>query len=586
MINKLIGKILHTSTKKQALTRLSIIATIATGIGGIIASNIHEDYWNKTIFRVQTVDFNILSHTLPTKLSYALIKRNSEEVQRTLNSNYSLFGLVLTDPTGKKIITYSGKNSSISRPWKAYLDPEKLKNHPFDVLLDPPPLFPERIYDDPHVTESTPTKLINNGRIIGRIYYVRIPKRTFKDDIIKWISNPFSSSGWIESYLVTIIAIIIVIILINLERTFVQEREQQLKEDNRRLQIDLAEKIQGRELQQAQIDSQRSQFEQESQELRNRINVLNQSIHQLQSESENRLSELQKRLSNTQLESQQNLDQQQKYEDRIQLLTRQLNEQKDNQSEELKHQISQAQFELNSLQIREDQYRQLVNDLQQQINQKDDQEQQLQSQVRDLQNSVNTYQEEEKRLQKQIEDSKSESENLATIIEQYKEEINRHDLNHFEKEIQKVLTKSFPNSRIETQFDVGENTDNYSKFTDFIVIFKRACVVIEAKSYKGMITPNESDAKNGRWVCKTKKRDVEILSCWGKNPYQQVKTYRDAIRNNKNLQIGSPNQVYGIVVFPSDSSIHEELIQMGLHYRVTTLNNLVATINQLNRQVK
>jgi hypothetical protein len=53
----------------------------------------YQYYWNGTIYRTQTVDFNILSHTLPTKLSYALQKKDIDELQQTLNSNYGFFWL-------------------------------------------------------------------------------------------------------------------------------------------------------------------------------------------------------------------------------------------------------------------------------------------------------------------------------------------------------------------------------------------------------------------------------------------------------------------------------------------------------------
>ncbi|MFM7366243.1 MAG: hypothetical protein ACKO2Z_00250, partial [Sphaerospermopsis kisseleviana] len=81
----------------KVLARLTATGLISFGIGGAVTFDRYNSYWNQTIFRVQTVDFNILSHTLPTKLSYALIKKQPQEVQRTLDSNYSLFGLIVTD---------------------------------------------------------------------------------------------------------------------------------------------------------------------------------------------------------------------------------------------------------------------------------------------------------------------------------------------------------------------------------------------------------------------------------------------------------------------------------------------------------
>ncbi|MFL0605636.1 hypothetical protein [Cylindrospermopsis raciborskii] len=270
---------------KEALVRLGIITSIFTGIGSIIASNIHWVTHGGVGFHTSTQPTFILYLIPPTQL----------------------FGLILTDPNGKNIISYSGKNSSTPISWRAALNPEELKNHPYDLLLDPPAIFPQSVYANPRATERT--------------------------------ANPFSTSGWIHSYAVAIIVTIVMVILMILEHTLAREREKKLQENNRKLQIDLAEKIQERELQQTQIDSQISQFEQEVEQLHNKIGVLNQSIAQLQSQCQNELFELQNKLREAQLQSQQNLNQQQEYENRIQLLTQQLNEQKGNQSQKPGRQI-------------------------------------------------------------------------------------------------------------------------------------------------------------------------------------------------------------------------------------------------------
>ncbi|EFA69091.1 hypothetical protein CEP10_04690 [Cylindrospermopsis raciborskii S07] len=270
---------------KEALIRLGIITSIFTGIGSIIASNIHWVTHAGVGFHTSTQPAFILYLIPPTHL----------------------FGLIVTDPNGKNIISYSGKNSSTPISWRAALNPEELKNPPYDLLLDPPAIFPQSVYANPRATERT--------------------------------ANPFSTSGWIQSYAVAIIATIVMIILMTLEHTLAREREKKLQENNRKLQIDLAEKIQERELQQVQIDSQRSEFEQEIKQLHNKIGLLNQSIAQLQSQCQNESFELQNKLREAQLQSQQNLNQQQEYENRIELLTQQLIEEKHNQSQKPGRQI-------------------------------------------------------------------------------------------------------------------------------------------------------------------------------------------------------------------------------------------------------
>jgi hypothetical protein len=53
----------------------------------------YESYWNGTIHRVQTVDFNILHHVLPTCLSQMILAGRDAEIQNVLNSNYGIFGI-------------------------------------------------------------------------------------------------------------------------------------------------------------------------------------------------------------------------------------------------------------------------------------------------------------------------------------------------------------------------------------------------------------------------------------------------------------------------------------------------------------
>ena len=57
----------------------------------------YKNFWGKTIRHVETVEFNMLSHSLPTKVSYALINNDLDEIRKTLASNYSFFSLAVTD---------------------------------------------------------------------------------------------------------------------------------------------------------------------------------------------------------------------------------------------------------------------------------------------------------------------------------------------------------------------------------------------------------------------------------------------------------------------------------------------------------
>jgi hypothetical protein len=166
----------------------------------------YQNYWNRTIFRTQTVDFNILSHTLPTKLSYTLQQKKPQELQSTLNSNYGLFGLVITDcKTGEKECSnqrfwYSSKSE---KNWKKQLKLEDLSQHPYDLLRNPLPLYTESVYDSPRAKKQSPTGKNNTGDIIGRVYYIRGVPPSFLEDYWRWMQNPLSTSESHKYYCLT-----------------------------------------------------------------------------------------------------------------------------------------------------------------------------------------------------------------------------------------------------------------------------------------------------------------------------------------------------------------------------------------------
>ena len=179
----------------------------------------HNNYWQKTIWRVQTVDFNLLTHSLPTKISQALIDEEINELQRTLDSSYGYFGLVVTDCQNNnhncedQNILYSTETNNT---WKLKLEESSknvLLNSPYSILRNPPPLLTETEFSNARSEFPKSTGKSNDGEIIGRVYYIRgIPpelnsdiwiwfKRSWQD---KWLSNS-QAGGYYSLVLLTII---------------------------------------------------------------------------------------------------------------------------------------------------------------------------------------------------------------------------------------------------------------------------------------------------------------------------------------------------------------------------------------------
>ena len=180
-----------------ACGRFALIVSAAVGVASFVNAEHHKSYWNGTIQRVQTVDFNILTHTLPTKLSSALVQGNGEELQRTLNSNYGYFGLVVTSckellpECSNEKITFA-TNSDFG--WRQHIDEKGIGylreiNAPYDILRNPPPLLTESEFDSSRDLDRNATGATNTGDIIGRVYYVRGFPPSFRESYSSWLAG-------------------------------------------------------------------------------------------------------------------------------------------------------------------------------------------------------------------------------------------------------------------------------------------------------------------------------------------------------------------------------------------------------------
>ena len=201
------SKITHLKTANIFLRTLLVVELgfISASVVNIIN---YRNYWHQTIFRVQTVDFNMLSHMLPTKLSAALIKNDTKELQRTLDSNYGYFGLIVTNCKISEQICSSQKIIYASQSRNNYLETIQTANlaqQPFDLLRDPPPLLTEASYQHARAVDRDATGQVNPGNIIGRVYYLRGTPPNFLADYLSWIKNPLGGGGAQRAYTLTFV---------------------------------------------------------------------------------------------------------------------------------------------------------------------------------------------------------------------------------------------------------------------------------------------------------------------------------------------------------------------------------------------
>lgn len=220
------------SIKKRYLLPVVFLTSLLLWLG--LCRSHYESYWNGTIHRVQTVDFNILHHTLPATLSLLAMAGREDEIQKVLNCNYGIFGLVLTDPAGKEIL-FKTKSFYKKESWQPKLSLEYLaaQQEPFDYITDPPPLSAQYSHESPRVDKARPASRIAAGRILGRIYYVRGLPPAFEQDLLEavcsnWIEMTGSKRGYILLTIIALATSTLIVTLILYRQKILFTREQEL----------------------------------------------------------------------------------------------------------------------------------------------------------------------------------------------------------------------------------------------------------------------------------------------------------------------------------------------------------------------
>ncbi|NJN88714.1 MAG: NERD domain-containing protein [Leptolyngbyaceae cyanobacterium SL_7_1] len=120
------------------------------------------------------------------------------------------------------------------------------------------------------------------------------------------------------------------------------------------------------------------------------------------------------------------------------------------------------------------------------------------------------------------------------------------------------------------------------QITDYILITSACVFVIEAKCYEGKILA-EGDARRTEWFMqKSTGAKIQIKSAFKRNPYDQLCSYVDSVRNKLNqIKVQSGIRIYGIIVFDLGADVSEVSRQIGGNYHIITLDKLISTIEEI-----
>lgn len=233
------------SVKKRFLVPLVLLCGI--GMWLLLCHEYYKSYWLGTIYKVQTTDFNMLHHTLPSTLSQLIIAERDDLIQKCLDSNYGLFGLVVTD-SGDDSVLYKTSKVWHRESWQGHIAQEDLaqikKMEHFDLLTDPPPLGAGWEHASPRAEKAVPVKGASTprGRVLGHLYYVRSEPPPFFEDIFGLFSSgPFEMTGAKRGYLyitlTTMAFSAIVILMIWLRQRGLEMKQGELEYLQRELDI-------------------------------------------------------------------------------------------------------------------------------------------------------------------------------------------------------------------------------------------------------------------------------------------------------------------------------------------------------------
>lgn len=233
------------SVKNRFLVPLVLICGL--GLWLTLCHEYYKSYWLGTIYKVQTTDFNMLHHTLPSTLSQLIIAERDDLIQKCLDSNYGLFGLVVTD-SGDDSVIYKTTKVWHRESWQGHIAQEDLarvkKMEHYDLLTDPPPLGAGWEHASPRAEKAVAVKGagVPKGRVLGHLYYVRSEPPPFFEDILGLFSTSFlemtgAKRGYLYITLTTMGFSAIVILMIWLRQRGLEMKQGELEYLQRELDI-------------------------------------------------------------------------------------------------------------------------------------------------------------------------------------------------------------------------------------------------------------------------------------------------------------------------------------------------------------
>lgn len=178
------------------LLRFIVLVSLCALIAKPVSREYYDNYYSTALLKIHTTDLDFFSDQLRTKLSYYLLMNDLVALQQVLDSNFGLFGFVITDCTSSNKICPEQRIIHSSNPnleWRTFPTVDDLAGSHYILLHGASPVS----------VTSAATAAAEPGAIIGRLYMVTNIPLSFDEDYRLWLSTPFKEVGPWPYYLRT-----------------------------------------------------------------------------------------------------------------------------------------------------------------------------------------------------------------------------------------------------------------------------------------------------------------------------------------------------------------------------------------------
>jgi hypothetical protein len=182
--------------------RLIVLLFLSVLLANYLNQKNYNDFFNKTLLKLHTdTKISAKAENLPQKIEFLMLHNDAVNLQKLLDGNYALFGLVITDCKSEKK-ECPGQRALYSTDPKLIPDidiiPNDLPEHPFTVLRKPSPELLRNLgRPAPGIQQLL---AMQRGDIIGRLYSISTIPASFAADYRMWRKHPFRDSGPWKDY--------------------------------------------------------------------------------------------------------------------------------------------------------------------------------------------------------------------------------------------------------------------------------------------------------------------------------------------------------------------------------------------------